>query len=80
MQADPAVPAEGSDLDRPARAGHAGQHLQVQAVEPADLDCREPLADRALPHFEQDRVLGAEDLLGPPGQGDASLAESLLNR
>src|SRR5262249_26174633 len=58
------VAGERADLDRPAGGDEAGQHLEVEAVERADVDVGQPGGARALAHVGEELVLGGEDAVG----------------
>ena len=80
QQADAAVTAQRPDLDRLERADGARDHFQMQPVEPADGDGRQPFANAALADLAQDGVLGAEHFLGPARETGVALTESLVLR
>ena len=80
QQADPAVAAQGSDLDRLERADGADDHLQMQPVEPADRDGRQPFANAALADLAKDGVLRAKHFLGPARESWIALTECLVLR
>src|SRR5439155_4494178 len=79
-QAHAAVAAERADLDRLEGANGARDDFQMEAVESAHGDGRQPLADAALANLAQHFVLGAEDFLGPARERGVALAESLVLR
>ena len=79
QQADAAVAAERADLDRLGSAGRARQHLEVQAVEPADRNRRQALADAAFADLAQHGVFGVIDAVRPPLERGVALTEAFFD-
>src|SRR5207302_10687954 len=75
QEANAAVAAERADLDRLGSAGRARQHLEVEAVEPADRDRRQALADAAFADLAQHRVLRVIDAVRPALESRIALSE-----
>ncbi len=76
-QGDAAVASQRPDLDGAPRARGPGEHLEVERVEPADLDGRQPRRCAPLANLAEGLVLRLVHGLGPRRERRVSLAEAL---